>query len=548
MTSISSVTAETVTATELLQLAQGDAEHAVIDVREPYVQAHDGHILVSVPLPLGQIELHAVELLPRRDVRIVVIDDDGGECARRAAARLTVLGYTNVALLQGGIAAWRAEGLPVYTGTGVYSKAFGEYVEHQKQTPHISATELWDKLQRKEDVIVLDGRTVEEFNRFSIPGAAPLPNAELPYRIHELLSSEQTLVVINCAGRTRSIIGAQALINAGLSNPVAALEDGTMDWLFQRLPLEQGKARPLPVPGEATREKAREATRHLTAEYGIEWLDADALTSLRAEASSQQADRTVYWIDVRTRAEYEQGHLPGSQWAEGGQLVQGIDRHIGVRNATIVLIDDADGTRAAITASWLQQLRWGKVLAYAAAPDALKETSVSGTATAVPDLPAGKWLDVAGLQGRLARDEVQLLDLAPSTVYASAHIPGARFAVRERLLWGDEGQGIHALDQRPLVLTSQDGRLAAWAAQELAAAGKREVRALRGGTTAWQAVGLPLEHGETQLLHSTDDVPRDSYAWPTEAERFAAFRAYLDWERGLLPQVLSDPLARFAHA
>jgi hypothetical protein len=31
---------------------------------------------------------------------------------------------------------------------------------------------------------------------------------------------------VNCAGRTRSIIGTQSLINAGVPNPVTALRNG----------------------------------------------------------------------------------------------------------------------------------------------------------------------------------------------------------------------------------------------------------------------------------------------------------------------------------
>jgi rhodanese-related sulfurtransferase len=73
-----------------------------------------------------------------------------------------------------------------------------------------------------------------------------------------------------------------------------------------------------------------------------------------AELPYRVYDLDVY--DVRTRAEFEGGHLPGSQRAEGGQLVQGVDKWVGTRNARIVLIDDADGVRAAITASWLIQI------------------------------------------------------------------------------------------------------------------------------------------------------------------------------------------------
>ena len=52
----------------------------------------------------------------------------------------------------------------------------------------------------------------------SIPGSVCCPNAEIPYRISELIKSSDTEIIINCAGRTRSIIGTQALINFGIKN------------------------------------------------------------------------------------------------------------------------------------------------------------------------------------------------------------------------------------------------------------------------------------------------------------------------------------------
>ena len=81
-------------------------------------------------------------------------------------------------------------------------------------------------------MVVVDSRPFDEFQRVSIPGATNVPGAELVLRIHDIAPSPDTLVVVNCAGRTRSIIGAQSLINAGLPNKVmSATETG----LGQRL-------------------------------------------------------------------------------------------------------------------------------------------------------------------------------------------------------------------------------------------------------------------------------------------------------------------------
>src|SRR5205807_9155484 len=76
----------------------------------------------------------------------------------------------------------------------------------------------------------LHSRAYEEYHSNSIPGAISVPGAELVYRYNELVPSSDTFVVVNCGGRTRSIIGAQSLIDAGVPNRVVSLKDGTMAW------------------------------------------------------------------------------------------------------------------------------------------------------------------------------------------------------------------------------------------------------------------------------------------------------------------------------
>ncbi|MFG1478330.1 rhodanese-like domain-containing protein [Xanthobacter sp. V4C-4] len=518
---------------ELRTRLAAPAEIAVVDVREEGVRARDGHILQSVPLPLGQIELRAGALLPRRDVPLVVVDAGDGVLARRAADRLAGLGYTDVSVLAGGVAAWVAAGGIAYTGSNVYSKAFGEFVEHAYGTPRLSARALKDKLDAGEDLVVLDGRTLQEFETFSIPGAHAVPNAELPYRVHDLVRSESTLVVVNCAGRTRSIIGAQALINAGIPNPVAALENGTMAWLFEGFELNRGVSRAAPAPGAAGLDKARAAVAHLTQRFGIQALDAAGLAALEAE----RARRSLYLLDVRTRAEYEAGHLPGSLWAEGGQLVQATDRWIGTRNARIVLIDDANGVRAAITASWLIQLGIGEIHVFTLPADAQGLERGPEQAPVLGTPPAAATVSPARLAELLAAGAVSVLDLDTSLAYGRGHVPGARFAVRARL-----PEGLDTLPDLPLVLTSADGRLAAFAAAEAGATG-RSVSVLEGGTQAWAAAGLPLETGESALLHTADDVWRSPYQ--EAGDRHAAFRRYLDWEIDLIHQIEKDDTVSF---
>src|SRR6185312_12580626 len=148
----------------------------------------------------------------------------------RAASVLTQAGYTDVSILTGGIAAWEAAGFELFSGVNVPSKAFGEFVEHEKGTPSVSAEELNALMQSGADMVVLDSRPFDEFSRVSIPTGVDVPGAELVLHVHDMAPKPDTLVVVNCAGRTRSIIGAQSLINAGVPNKVVALRNGTMGW------------------------------------------------------------------------------------------------------------------------------------------------------------------------------------------------------------------------------------------------------------------------------------------------------------------------------
>ncbi len=244
-------------AAELAAMLEDGGELALLDVREEGVFAK-GHLFHAVSLPLSRLELRLARLVPRLTTRIVLCDADDG-LAQRAAAKLRGFGYRNVSVLAGGVAAWRALGHELFAGVYVPSKAFGEHVEHRDGTPSISSEELAAKQRAGEKMVVLDSRPLSEFQRMSLPGALDCPGAELVHRIFEVAPDPDTLVVVNCAGRTRSIIGAQSLRNAGVPHRVVALRNGTMGWTLAGLELEHGQREMAPPPGAAALEKARAA-------------------------------------------------------------------------------------------------------------------------------------------------------------------------------------------------------------------------------------------------------------------------------------------------
>jgi rhodanese-related sulfurtransferase len=325
-------------------------EIALLDVREEDIHAQ-GHPLFAANLSLARIELEAAARLPRRDVPIVTLD--GGEgLAEQAAEKLAALGYANVTVLDGGIEGWRAAGGELFRDVNGPSKSFGELVDSVRHPPMLEPQAVKSLIDAKADVVIIDVRRFDEYQRMSIPTGISIPGAELVLRVPDLAPNPETQVIVGCAGRTRSIIAAQSLINAGLPNPVAALKNGTMGWTLAGLALDHGASRRFLAVSERNRRHYAERARALADRAGVARVSLADIEPWRA-----QRDRTTYFIDVRDPAEFDAAHLPGFRSVAGGQLVQETEMTATVRGARIVLADD-DGVRANMTASWLAQMDW----------------------------------------------------------------------------------------------------------------------------------------------------------------------------------------------
>ncbi|WP_445289251.1 rhodanese-like domain-containing protein [Variovorax atrisoli] len=511
---------------QALKAALSDGEEvALLDVRETGVFVRS-HILLAASAPLWRLEVLIDRFVPRRSTRIVLADADES-LAHQAAAKLVRLGWRNVSVLAGGTQGWASAGYELFSGSNVPSKAFGEVIEHKKHTPWISVDELHQRVERGDDIVVVDSRTPEEFADFSLPFAHSLPGAELVYRIQELAPRPETLVVVNCAGRTRSIVGAQTLIDAGIPNPVVSLKDGTMAWLLAGRKLSHGRAAPLPEPGERARLEARARAEDVAARAGVRRIDAATLARFEAESD----ERSLYRFDVRTRQEYEAGHLEGWRWAPGGQLVQATDEYVGTRRARVVLAD-WDGVRALTTGAWLAQLGGHEV--FVLSPPALPVLVLGPEPVRVLPLRAGA-PEIALREAAAALDAgtAVVFDVERRSAYERRHVAGARFSVPDRL---QEFVADLPASQR-IVITSSDGVLARIVAAELGARIGREVHALAGGTQAWTAARLPTAAGPEGVLTGDDDHWYSPYAHADLARRDAGFKEYLDWEIGLVAQL-----------
>jgi rhodanese-related sulfurtransferase len=327
-------------------LLLGD-EIALLDLRHEAAFA-TGHPLFAANMALERIALEAEHRLPRKDVLLVVYDAGEGLVA---AARKTFasLGFSDVCELEGGLKAWQDAGYEVFQDVNSYAKAFGELVEQRRHTPSLPADEVAALMSSGADIAILDVRRFDEYMTMNIPGSLSVPGAELVLRAGQAAPDPATTIVVNCAGRTRSIIGTQSLINAGVPNKVVALRNGTIGWMLAKKALEHGANRRVAIGVFA---HAQENARDVAYRAGVRRIGAPDVAALAA-----RRDRTLYRFDVRDAEDYAAGHIAGFRHYAGGQLVQEIDMAAPVRGARIVLTDHLS-IRADMTASWLAQMGW----------------------------------------------------------------------------------------------------------------------------------------------------------------------------------------------
>lgn len=484
-------------------------EIALLDAREAG-QMGEGHLFYSIPLPYSRFEIGLPKLAPNKHVRIVLVDDGDG-VAERAAQRAEALGYSNVTVLDGGAPAWAAAGFTLFKGVNVPSKTFGEMVEHARHTPRLTAQELNAKIESGENLVIVDGRPLSEHRKMTIPGSRCCPNGELAVRIGAIAPDPATTIVVNCAGRTRSIIGAQTLIDIGVPNPVYALENGTQGWYLAGFQLEHGSTKQYFETRDTSRavQAAAHASRH-----GVQTIPADTAAAWLADTN-----RTTYVLDVRTAEEFAARTLPGAVHAPGGQLVQATDQWLGVRGGRILLIDD-EGVRAPIVAAWLRQMGHDAHL-LAGGIDATLAIPAPAKA-ALPSLPLIAPRDLAAL---LQAGTIRALDLRGSMEFRRGHATGATWAIRPRLAGGTGAVALFG-----------DESIARAAALDLQALGVTEIVLVEDGFAGWRKAGLTVE--------TSGDNPPDAecidylfFTHDRHEGNAAAARQYLAWELGLLEQL-----------
>ncbi len=504
-------------AASLEQRLEGSAEIALLDVREAGEFAN-GHLFFATSAPLSLFEVRLLELAPRLATEIVLIDDGHSGRAEKAAILGRELGYSNIRTLTGGCEAWQKSGRELFEGVYVPSKAFGEIVEHEFHVPSISPLELARWFEEDKGVIVLDGRPFDEHRKMNIPGSICLPNGELAYRVASFLHDETTPVVVHCAGRTRSIVGAQILRESGLPNPIFALENGTQGWTLSGLTLERGSNRTAEqaAPFASETQLSQEAHRRAV-EWGIPFVAPDVCAGWLSDGT-----RTTYYLDVRTKIEFMAAHPEGARHAPGGQLLQSTDTWLAVRGARVVLVDDTE-VRAVTVARWLRLMGWDACVLDGGSMAWPRVSPPPHARLQLPE-PSRQVIDPS--------DMPSVIDVRSSMAYRAAHIDGAQWMIRSNLA------GVlhaHSPNDR-LGICGEDGDELRLVLSDLAKARFRRIEWYGADPQEWAdagcrvvaTAGSPTDQDAIDFVFFTHD---------RHSGNLDAARQYLAWETGLVDRL-----------
>lgn len=183
------------------------------------IECLDHSIPGSVCVAAEEFSSQASRLLPDKNRRLVFYCESNlcNRSEETAARAATQQGYRRVAVLEGGMQAWKK------AGYGTVSRERTPRVPVESVKPE--RLEQW--LKERKDLLILDVRQSERFQEGHLPNAINIPLYRLHERYHELPLNRLLLVVDDMG--LRSFLASSYLVRKGIPN-VKRLFGGMERW------------------------------------------------------------------------------------------------------------------------------------------------------------------------------------------------------------------------------------------------------------------------------------------------------------------------------
>ncbi len=205
-----------------------DIPVVLLDVR-PAAAAEKGFIKGAVTMPAAEVASNIAKFPPKeKKAPIIIYDQNGGDDAKVAAKALIADGYAPVAIVTGGLDAWKAATYPIEAG-----KPAANIVYVPKPRPGEISIEDFKKIAANipADTVILDVRNRDEADAGMIRGAKLVPDEELLDRLAEVPKDRK--IITHCSTGVRAEMAYHKLREKGynaafLNAKVAIDKDGNL--------------------------------------------------------------------------------------------------------------------------------------------------------------------------------------------------------------------------------------------------------------------------------------------------------------------------------
>ena len=103
-------------------------------------------------------------------------------------------------------------------------------LEAKQDIPEVSVDELKEKLDRNDNLALIDVRDGEEVSQGSIPSAIHVSRGTLEFQIGNQVPNRDQEIILYCAAGFRSLLAAQSLEKMGYRS-LFSLEGGFRQWM-----------------------------------------------------------------------------------------------------------------------------------------------------------------------------------------------------------------------------------------------------------------------------------------------------------------------------
>lgn len=194
----------------------------IVDVRS-IAEFQKKHISGAFNVPHNRI-LGAK--LSKKEIFVLYCTGEGCSVSNAAADELLQNSYKHIFVLDGGLAAWEANGFPIIPAKSSEAKPF---------TPagRVSPRDLSKRL-KNDSPLILDARPAPEFSAGHVPGALNVPLETLESRLSELDMTRPIVVYDRLSERSRK--AGELLLQNGFT--AEELSGGIAVWIAMKLPVE----------------------------------------------------------------------------------------------------------------------------------------------------------------------------------------------------------------------------------------------------------------------------------------------------------------------